>query len=203
MGSPLGGDYSERVKILLVRHAPALAPGTPGLLDAERPLTPSGRAKFGVAARGLARIVGRIDVLLTSPLTRAQDTAEILARAFRHGAPVIEPALAGDRVDAIVAALAGRPRETTVALIGHEPMLGTLLARMVGSPDAEWLAFKKGGAALVDVVDGRAEIGRLVWFLPPRVLRALAGSPGSVRASPIDNGEAAATGPRTPRADGA
>jgi phosphohistidine phosphatase len=191
------------VKVLLVRHAPALAPGTPGLLDAERPLTPSGRAKFGVAARGLARIVGRIDVLMTSPLTRAQDTAEIVARAFRHGEPVIEPALAGDRVDAIVAALAGRRREATVALVGHEPMLGTLLGRMVGSPDAEPFAFKKGGAALVDLVDGHGGIGRLVWFLPPRVLRALAGPPGNVPVSPIGNGGAAVTGPRTPRADGA
>jgi phosphohistidine phosphatase len=185
------GEYSKGMKVLLVRHAPALARGTPGVLDAERPLTPSGRAKFSVAARGLARIVGRVDVLMTSPLTRARETAEIAAGAFVNVEPVIESALAGDRVDAIVAALATRPRESTVALVGHEPMLATLLAHLVGSPDGERFAFKKGGAALVDLPDGRASKGRLVWFLPPRVLRALAGAVGTLHASPIGNGQAA------------
>jgi phosphohistidine phosphatase len=192
MGGAIRCDYSEWMKLLLVRHAAALAPGTPGVLDAERPLTPSGRARFSVAARGLVRIVGRVDVLVTSPLTRARETAEIAAGAFMHVEPEVEAALAGDRVDAILAALARRPREATVALVGHEPMLATLLARMVGSPDAERFAFKKGGAALVALPDAHAGTGRLIWFLPPRVLRALAGAVGILRASPVGDAQAAA-----------
>jgi len=192
MGGAIRCDYSEWMKLLLVRHAAALPRGTPGVLDAERPLTPSGRAGFSVAARGLVRIVGRVDVLMTSPLTRARETAEIAAGAFMHVEPVVESALAGDRVDAILAALASHPREATVALVGHEPMLATLLARMVGSPDAERFAFKKGGAALVDLPDARAGTGRLIWFLPPRVLRALAGAGGIPRASPVGDAQAAA-----------
>jgi phosphohistidine phosphatase len=137
--------------------------------------------------------VGRVDVLLTSPLTRARETAEIAAGAFSNGEPVIEPTLAGDHVDAIMAALALRASEARVALVGHEPMLGTLLARMVGAADAERLAFKKGGAALVDLPDGPASTGRLIWFLPPRVLRALAGPLGIIPAEPTGNGEAART----------
>jgi phosphohistidine phosphatase len=179
------------MKILLVRHAPALARGPGGVPDFERPLTPAGRAKFTLAARGLARLVGRVDVLVTSPLTRARETAEIAAGAFTQVEPVIEAALADDRVDAIVAALAARPPEATVALVGHEPMLATLLAQMVGSPDAERFAFKKGGAALVDLPDGPGGPGRLIWFLPPRILRALAGAVGFAPAPPIDNGQAA------------
>jgi phosphohistidine phosphatase len=135
--------------------------------------------------------VGQVDVLMTSPLTRARETAAIAAGAFGNGEPVIEPALADDRVDAIMAALALRPSEARVALVGHEPMLGTLLARMVGAADAERFAFKKGGAALVDLPDGPASTGRLIWFLPPRVLRALAGSMGITPAPPTGNGEAA------------
>ena len=53
------------MKLLLIRHAAAVPRGTPGVLDAERPLTPQGKAKFRVAARGLARVTRRPDVLLT------------------------------------------------------------------------------------------------------------------------------------------
>jgi len=182
------------MKILLVRHAFALPRGTPGVLDAERPLTPEGRARFSLAARGLARLVGRVDVLLTSPRARARETAGIAARAIRHVEPVIEPALGGEGVEAIVTALAGHPPDATVALVGHEPMLGALLAQLVGSTDAARFGFSKGGAALVDLPDGLAGRGRLVWFLPPRVLRALAPPVEVMPAAPIENGQAARTG---------
>ena len=54
------------MKLLLIRHAAAMPSGTPGVLDDERPLTPDGTAKFRVAARGLARVTRRPDVMLTA-----------------------------------------------------------------------------------------------------------------------------------------
>lgn len=162
------------MKLLLVRHAAAVPRGTPDVPDAERPLTPSGRTKFRVAARGLARIARRPDVLLTSPLPRARVTAEIAGRAFKRIEPRIEPALARGSVDGILAALRAHSPDATVGLVGHEPLLGALLARLLGASRGEQLAFKKGGAALVDLPDGPSAAGRLVWFLTPRTLRALA-----------------------------
>lgn len=177
------------MKALLIRHAAAIPKGTPGVLDDERPLTSSGTAKFRAAARGLARVAPRPDVLLTSPLPRALATAEIAARAFRHIEPGIVPALADQSVDGILAALETHPRDATVALVGHEPVLGALLARMLGTGQASRLAFKKGGAALVDLPDGPATPGRLIWFLDPRVLRTLANpDPGVTSTSPAANG---------------
>jgi phosphohistidine phosphatase len=163
------------VKLLFIRHAAAVPRGTPGVADDERPLTPKGKAKFTVAAKGLARIVRRPDVLLTSPLPRARATAEIVARAFKRIEPTIEPALARKSLDGIVAALGSRERDATVVIVGHEPMLSALLARMLGAAHGERLAFKKGGAALVDLPDGPSGGGLLLWFLKPKVLRALAG----------------------------
>ena len=161
------------MKLLLLRHAAAVPRGTPGVADDERPLTPPGKVAFRVAARGLAQITRRPDVLLTSPLARARATAEIAARAFKRIVPTLEPALADDSARAIVIALKDYPPGATIALVGHEPTLSALLARLLGAAEGGRLAFQKGGAALLDLPDGPAALGRLVWFLPPRVLRAL------------------------------
>ena len=97
------------------------------------------------------------------------------ASAFTSLDLTIEPALAHGGVDAIVAALESHPPGATVALVGHEPVLGALLARLLGAKQDDGLAFKRGGAALVDLPDGPAGAGRLLWFVEPRILRTLAG----------------------------
>lgn len=165
------------MKLLLIRHAPAVPNGSVGIRDGERPLTPRGRARFRVAARGLARIADRPDVLLTSPLVRARATAEIAAAAFKKVTPRVEPALGHDNVDAVVAALKKCPRDAMVAVVGHEPTLSRLLSRMLGvQQDDDRFEFKKGGAALLDLPDGPAAAGRLRWFVKPRILRLLGGA---------------------------
>ena len=162
------------MQVLLVRHAPAVRRGTDGLRDSDRPLTRRGRRRFRLAARGLARIAGRPDVLLTSPLIRARQTADLAARAFGRVMPRIEPALGEDDVDVLVTALKQLPADATVALVGHEPTLSGLLAHLIGLPQGEnRFAFKKGGAALVDLPDGPSLPGRLLWFLKPRILRLI------------------------------
>jgi phosphohistidine phosphatase len=161
------------MKLLLIRHAAAVRRGTSGIGDDERPLTPRGRAKFRVAARGLAQITERPDVLLTSPLIRARATAEISAAAFKKVTPRIEPTLARGDVDAIVDALTKYPPDCLVALVGHEPSLSRLLGRLLGMRDGDdRFVFKKGGAALVDLPDGPSAAGRLRWFVKPRILRS-------------------------------
>jgi phosphohistidine phosphatase len=162
------------VKLLLVRHAIPVPSGTPGIADDDRPLTDEGRRKFREAARGLAAIARRPDVLLTSPLPRALETAEIAAGAWGGVEPTLEPALASGSVGAILAALARQPAASLIGVVGHEPTLSTLLARLVGGADPDRLAFRRGGVALVSLPGEPADGGRLVWYLRPRLLRALA-----------------------------
>jgi phosphohistidine phosphatase len=162
------------MKLLVIRHAAAVPAATRGTPDDERPLTAKGKAKFREAAKGLARITRRPDVLLTSPLPRARQTAEIAARAFKRVEPTIESALAHGSVRGILGAVGVHPADATVAIVGHEPGLSALLAHLLGSAHRDRFALKKGGAALVDLPDGPSEPGRLVWFLKPGVLRALA-----------------------------
>lgn len=111
-----------------------------------------------------------------------------VARAFARNDVRTEPALAADDVDGIVAALRTQPRDASVALVGHEPMLGTLLARLLGFAPAERFPFRKGGAALVDLPDALEAPGRLIWFLHPRLLRTLALRSGIARNVAAGNG---------------
>jgi len=161
------------MRLLIVRHAIALPRGTPDVPDAERPLTPQGKRRFESAAQGLARALPRPDAVLTSPWTRARQTAEILAAAFGRLEPKDTPALAGGSFDALARVLAAYPADATVALVGHEPWLSALLARLIGSSEEERLEFKKGGVALVDFEGQLEEGGKLVAYLPPKLMRRL------------------------------
>jgi phosphohistidine phosphatase len=162
------------MKLLILRHAIAVDPGTPGIEDDERPLTPRGRKRFAKAALGLARIVSVPDALLTSPLPRALETAQIAAEAWGDVTPIEEPRLAAGHAEELLPVLAGHGDDALVALVGHEPHVSHLLGRIVGGT-GERLAFKKGGAALVEMDAATPGSGRLIWFLPPRLLRRLGG----------------------------
>jgi phosphohistidine phosphatase len=160
------------MQLLIIRHAVAVERGTPGIPDEERPLTPEGQQKFRETAKGLARLVDRPQALLTSPWLRAKQTA-----AIAGGVWGLEPkeaaALASGSFDEQAAVLDRYPKDATVAVVGHEPWVSELLARLLGSRHDDRLTFKKGGAALVDVPGRLAEGGSLAWFLPPKVLRRL------------------------------
>jgi phosphohistidine phosphatase len=161
------------VRLLIVRHAIAVARGTPGIPDAGRPLTPEGRKRFRKAARGIARLVDRPDALLTSPWLRARQTARILAGAWGRVEPMSTRALAGGSFEDQARVLDRYHPDATVVVVGHEPYVSALLARLLGSRHDDRLVFRKGGAALVDVPGRLAEGGTLLFFLPPKVLRRL------------------------------
>jgi phosphohistidine phosphatase len=162
------------MRLLIVRHAIAAERGAPGMSDDERPLTPDGKKRFRIAAKGLARIMPRPDVVFTSPLIRARQTAEIAVRAWGNIEPVDLEALATGDVDGLAEALSARKAEESVAIVGHEPHVSVLLARLVGSSQTDRFSFRKGGVVLVDLSGCLKDGGQLVWFLPPKVLRALA-----------------------------
>lgn len=161
------------MKLLIVRHATAVE-SEAGVPDDERLLTPEGKKRFRKAARGLSRLTRRPDVLLTSPLPRARATAEIAAQAWGGPEPTLADALRDGDFAALGTVLGVREEGALVAIVGHEPHLSSLLARLLASGHSERVAFRKGGAALVDVPGALDEGGQLVWFLPPKVLRELA-----------------------------
>ena len=112
--------------------------------------------------------------VLTSPLTRARQTAAILAERAGWPKAVDCAELApGVSPEALFAVLRRLPEER-IAVVGHEPGLGRLVAAALpGAPAAQAFRFKKMGAALL-VFQGAARVrgAQLTWLLPARVLRA-------------------------------
>ena len=172
------------MKLLVICHAAAVASTTPGIADADGPLTADDEAEFRRAVGGLAWVVNPPDVLLSSPLVRARATAGIAARTFGRLEPTIEPALANGTPDTILPAIAAHAkaatvglviRDPTIGLVARGPLLSAVVARLMGVADSGRLAFMTGGVAMVDLPDGLWAAGRLVWFLEPSILRTLAG----------------------------
>ncbi|MBI3857951.1 MAG: histidine phosphatase family protein [Planctomycetes bacterium] len=158
------------MKAVFFRHGPALAQGTPGVAEADRPLTPEGRRKTLQAARGLRALDLGITVICTSPLPRALQTAEILAKVLGLPPPEIREALLPDAAPLRLLSELRRLRRETPALVGHEPQLSAAVARATGAS----IELRKAGMALVEFsrVAPRAE-GTLTLLLRPAVLRKL------------------------------
>lgn len=152
--------------LVLFRHGAAeeresFAPGGGG--DELRPLTERGRRKVYAAARGLKALLPRIDLLATSPLVRARQTAAILAETYGRAAPleIRELAPAASRAS-LLRWLRGQAQDGALVLVGHEPNLGELARWLTGG--AEPIALKKGGACLLRVAgDPRAGSAALAW----------------------------------------
>jgi phosphohistidine phosphatase len=163
------------ITLYVVRHAVAAERSDEYPDDTKRPLTPEGIARFREAVEGLAALGVRLDQVLTSPLVRARQTADILAEILPGRPPIVElKALApGNTAAAVVAALGEYSRRSSLALVGHEPGVGELAARLVGARAP--FVFKKGAVCRIDAgALPLAGPGELRWFATPRMLRKLA-----------------------------
>lgn len=165
------------MKLLLVRHAIAEDAETfiaAGGSDAQRPLTDIGRKKMRKGANRLRSQIGKIDLLACSPLLRARETAEIIARAYGD-IPIIERQELDHSYppETVVEWLAGCGSDTVVA-VGHEPQLSLLAGLLLANVPRSLIAFRKGGAALLEF-SGRVAPGNglLNWALTSGQLRSL------------------------------
>jgi len=166
------------MKLLLVRHAiaeEAEAFIAAGGTDAQRPLTETGRKKMRKGANRLRTMLGRIDVLAHSPLLRARETAELIARACGDP-PLVECVSLDYRYppDAVADWLAQYPSDYLVVVVGHEPQLGLLAGLLVTGEPRPLIAFRKGGVAMIEFPESaEVGVGVLHWVLTAGQLRSL------------------------------
>ncbi|MBI5622454.1 MAG: phosphohistidine phosphatase SixA [Elusimicrobia bacterium] len=167
------------MQVIIIRHAAAgdrAEWSKKGKPDEIRPLTPKGRDKWRKAAKGLAGTLDKVDVIVSSPLARAIETADILHKRFPSAKlEKLEALRPGGEPGAVFTRLGELDSHASAVLVGHEPDLSALLARMLtGEPDS-FADLRKGAAALVEF-EAAPKPGRglLKWLLQPSQLRAMA-----------------------------
>jgi phosphohistidine phosphatase len=158
-------------ELYLLRHGLAVPPGTPGIDDDDRPLSPEGERRIRQVGRGLKRLKPKLVRILTSPLPRALKTAEIVADCLGGGdlIEVADELRAGRDAVSIREWLASRG-ESRLMLVGHNPTLSDLLALLVTGREGEPIGeLRKGGVAALRVEPDGAY--RVNWIARPRLFR--------------------------------
>jgi len=163
------------IELYLIRHGIAEDRGPDWPDDAKRPLTRKGERRMREEACGLAALGVTLDVVLTSPLTRARQTADLVARGLPGRPPVdiVDSLSPGGAYAALVRDLAAHQGCSRIGCVGHEPDFGQLAARLIGAARA--VALKKGAVCRIDL-DGLPPPGpgTLRWLATPRMLRRAA-----------------------------
>ena len=165
---------AQSFELYLIRHGVAAERGENYPDDTKRPLTNEGVQKLRKEAKALVALDITLDVILTSPLVRTRQTAELVAAAFRNPPPIVTMAslAPGSAHNAIIEELSKQHRRHHIALVGHEPGIGELAGRLIGSRRP--LEFKKGAICRIDVAAlPPAGPGQLRWFLTPRIMRKI------------------------------
>jgi phosphohistidine phosphatase len=156
-------------KLYFLRHGKAAPRSTWEGDDGLRPLTPEGEALMRREAEGLRRLRLSPDVIITSPLVRARQTAEIAADALGLRERLVEDVRLAHGFDArcLERLAAERPEATELMVVGHEPEFSATIAELIGGG---FVDMKKGGLARVDVAGPGLEDGVLEWLLTPSQL---------------------------------
>jgi phosphohistidine phosphatase len=165
------------MRLIIIRHADAgdaeewARTGNP---DSQRPLSEKGREQFQRAAPGLMRLVPRVDLIASSPYTRALQTAELLPDGFaERSARAVTDSLVPDAPLAdFVQWLRAQGSAEIVAAVGHEPHLSTMATWLIAGVEESRLKLKKGGACLISFDKRPAgKKGTLHWLATPGQLR--------------------------------
>jgi phosphohistidine phosphatase len=168
------------VNLYLLRHAIAANKDDPAFeSDSERPLTKKGIKKFRKAARGIERLGVSFDAILSSPLVRARQTADLVAEILGQESAVDEmPALAPESSpEQLVSELSSVEGKEHVMLVGHEPFLGNLAGFLLtrkNDSDVR-IPLKKGGICRIEIdTVPPTQAGTMHWLLTPKQLRMIA-----------------------------
>jgi phosphohistidine phosphatase len=160
--------------VYFLRHASAGQRKANATQDAKRPLDKEGIEQCGHIGRTLAAMDSQVDVILSSPLKRATQTASLVANEIGYdGKLIFSPALAGNaNFDAFRQLLEKYAKQDAILVVGHNPSLSQFLSLMLsGGADDKGVDLKKGAVARVEW--DRRKPATLQWCLTPKVVRAI------------------------------
>jgi phosphohistidine phosphatase len=162
------------LELYLIRHGVAAERGDDYPDDSKRPLTNAGISRLRKEAKALDALGVGFDHIITSPLVRTKQTADVFAETMKSKPSVSQSdalAPAGTSA-AVIQELAKHMRKGRIAVVGHEPNIGELAARLIGARMP--MEFKKGAICRIDFeVFPPKGAGQLRWFVTPRMLREI------------------------------
>jgi phosphohistidine phosphatase len=168
---------SESLDLYIVRHGIALdreLARARGVKDRDRPLTEKGRHRTREVAKALTRRAPEIEAIWSSPLVRAVETAAIVAKPLGLDYATTATLIPNAAPEALLELLAQDAPGRALAVVGHEPHLGRLIAWSLVGEARSFALMRKAGVCLLRFTSPpRAGAGQLVWFLPPALLRKL------------------------------
>jgi phosphohistidine phosphatase len=165
------------MKLILMRHAIAEQRSERYPDDALRPLSKEGERKHALVSESMRRMGIGFDELVSSPLVRARQTAEITARTYGWKSGIVEDEALGSgfTFGALCALLSRFDDGASVVCVGHEPDLSLSSARLLHASGAVQIDFKKSAVMGLDLPRGPvAGSAALLYFLKPGHLARLA-----------------------------
>lgn len=173
------------MRLYFLRHGQAADRETWTGPEAERPLTQAGRDEMRLVADGLVLLDLGVDLVVSSPLARAVETAQITAQAL--GAPLVEAKelASGATLGGLLRVVRAHEDARRMLLVGHEPDFSQMIGELIASPHPASLTLKKAGCARVDLprravrrvvaANDLFGVGTLAWLLTPRQLIRIGG----------------------------
>jgi phosphohistidine phosphatase len=163
------------MNLYIIRHAIAVDEATSDYeSDSERPLTDKGRKKMRQIARALRKLGVEFDLILSSPYVRACETAEILADTFKMKKKTVfsDNLIPVGNPELLIGEINEKYSVDSIALVGHEPYLSTLIGMLVAENAKIDVTLKKGGICYLSADDLHHDDHRatLEWLLPPGIL---------------------------------
>ena len=157
------------MKLYFLRHGLASDRAEWKGSDAERPLTDEGKERMERSAALMVEFGLRPDVIITSPLTRAHQTASIVASKLQAKDKLVVDIRLGLSFgkESLAGILRDHADSESVMLVGHEPGMSETISALIGGGR---IVFKKGGLACVKLTEATSLKGSLLWLVPPRLL---------------------------------
>lgn len=165
------------MNLYLLRHGIAVQRGTLGSSDPDRPLTPKGVRQLRRSTQAMGALKLSFDRIFSSSYRRAEQTAKIVAEAFkaRKKLVLLESLAPDGEAKTLIEQLNRlRPKPESVLLVGHEPYLSGLISRLVSDGESFAVAMKKGGLCKLTIASLKhGRCATLEWLLTPRQMELM------------------------------
>ena len=167
------------MELFILRHGEAGKRLSSTIGDKTRPLTSTGKAEVMEEAKALKRIGIKFNLIVTSPLKRAYETANIVANIYKKKNILKvwnELAPEGSITD-VLHKISQLGQESSILMVGHEPQLSEITKGIIhkdktGSCN---IVLKKAGLVRINILKSNpSPKGELRWLLTPRILKAIA-----------------------------